>query len=307
MSFVREKAPSFGFDQRGTQSTVTDATGNTWTSTYDVLGRVVAKSDPDAGDSTMSYDADGDLLQSTDSRNKSVSYTYDGLGRKTGAFDAALDAQAASNQTAKWEYDDSTIANSIGHVTTATSYSGGAAYVTQATGFTTFGASLGQTITVPGTTLAGSYTFTHTYDTYVGLPLKDGYPSATGLPSESVVHSYTGAMDAPTGLTGTIGLKGLRLHQRRQLRRVRPGRSGNPGFVQHHRHGLPHQRVGRAHRPAHCRSGNSSDGSRAGGCMARIVACWSLLGGMVSSCRRSSTLRRDGGNTSCTGPGPPGV
>jgi YD repeat-containing protein len=49
-------ATHFGFDQRGTQSTVTDATGNTWTSTYDVLGRVVAKSDPDAGDSTMSYD-----------------------------------------------------------------------------------------------------------------------------------------------------------------------------------------------------------------------------------------------------------
>lgn len=38
---------------------MTDASGNTWTWTYDVLGQQIAAHDPDAGDTAQRYDAAG--------------------------------------------------------------------------------------------------------------------------------------------------------------------------------------------------------------------------------------------------------
>ena len=39
--------------------------------------------DPDAGTSTMSYDADGNLTSTTDADQHTISYTYDALGNLT--------------------------------------------------------------------------------------------------------------------------------------------------------------------------------------------------------------------------------
>ncbi|WBO64310.1 polymorphic toxin-type HINT domain-containing protein [Streptomyces camelliae] len=207
------QATTYGYDDHGNQNSVT-AAGSTWTSTYDLLGRVTAKHDPDAGDSTMQYDNAGNLLQSTDSRNKTISFTYDALGRKTGEYDAPVTGQSTSNQLASWVYDNSDNAvtgmkYAIGHVTTETAYSGGAAYVTQSKGFNVFGESLGETVTIPssteGSTLGTSYTFQHTYTTTTGLPFRDIYPAAGGLPAETVGHTYSGALDLPSGLGSTSG------------------------------------------------------------------------------------------------------
>ncbi|KAB1932606.1 sugar-binding protein [Micromonospora sp. ALFpr18c] len=209
----------YGYDSHGNQATLTDAgsqatpgaTSNVWTSTYNLLGQVVAKSDPDAGDSTMRYDANGNLTQSTDGRDKTLSYTYDALNRKTGEYAASVETQSAANQRNAWIYDNSNtvsgVTNPIGQLTTTIAYRDGQAYTTQQKGFDVFGNSLGVTITIPASegALAGSYVFGHTYTSVLGLPLTDTYPSKGSLPYETVVHGTTGAFDLPNRIGGLAG------------------------------------------------------------------------------------------------------
>src|SRR5205814_10606201 len=73
---------------------ITDAQNNTWLSAYSLLGQITAKSDPDAGNSTMLYDGAGNLTQTTNSRGKTISYAYDPINRKTGQFNAPATAQS---------------------------------------------------------------------------------------------------------------------------------------------------------------------------------------------------------------------
>jgi RHS repeat-associated protein len=78
---------------------------------------------------------------------------------------------------------------------------------TQALGFSKFGESLGETVTIPSAagSLAGAYTFRHTYTSGTGLALDDVYPSAGGLPAETVGHTYLATpLDLPKGLGGSI-------------------------------------------------------------------------------------------------------
>ncbi|MEU8975944.1 RHS repeat-associated core domain-containing protein [Streptomyces monashensis] len=207
------QATTYGYDDHGNQNSVT-AGGSTWTSTYDLLGHVTSKNDPDAGNSTLQYDNAGNLLQTTDSRNKTTSFTYDALGRKTGEYDAPTTGQSTSNELASWVYDNSNNAVTgmtypIGHMTTQTAYAGGAAYTTQTLGFNVFGESTGETVTIPssteGSTLGTSYTFRHAYTTTTGLPFRDIYSAAGGLPAETVSHTYSGALDLPSGVGSTSG------------------------------------------------------------------------------------------------------
>ncbi|WP_158071947.1 RHS repeat domain-containing protein [Kitasatospora sp. CB01950] len=200
---------TYGFDVQGTQNTVT-AGGSTWTTSFNLLGEVTGRNDPDAGSATMQYDAVGNLVESTDSRGKKTSYTYDALNRKTAAYASAVTAQSDATRTASWVYDNDNnavagMANPIGHATTVTSYSNGAAYETQASGFNVFGASLGETVKIPdteGTALGGkSYAVTHTYTANTGLPYTDTYPNGNGLSAETVMHTYTPVHDLPAGLS----------------------------------------------------------------------------------------------------------
>ncbi|PKA16514.1 SpvB/TcaC N-terminal domain-containing protein [Leptospira haakeii] len=48
---------------------------------YDAFGRLKKSSDPDFGVSTVSYNAFGDTIQTTDARGISITFTYDSLGR----------------------------------------------------------------------------------------------------------------------------------------------------------------------------------------------------------------------------------
>ncbi|HEX3957335.1 MAG TPA: RHS repeat-associated core domain-containing protein [Trebonia sp.] len=203
---------TYGYDGHGNQATIT-AAGRTWTSTYNLAGQVTNSIDPDAGASSMSYDANGNLIQSTDSRGKTVSYTYDALNRKTGEYDSAATAQLPANELAAWVYDNSNavagVTDPVGQLTTETAYWGGAAYTVQQKAFNVFGESTGETVTIPsateGTVLGKSYAFTHTYTTLTGLPQKDNYPAAGGLPAESALHGYAGIMNTPTTLGGLVG------------------------------------------------------------------------------------------------------
>jgi RHS repeat-associated protein len=205
-------ASRYSYDGHGNRASSTDAQSNTWTSTFNLLGQLTAKVDPDAGSSTMAYDGNGNVVQSTDGRGKTVSYAYDKLDRKTGAYFAPTDSQSTANQVAAWVFDNADNAvpgmkYPIGKLTTATAYSGGQAYTSQSKGFNVFGNSLGVTVTIPSTEglLSGSYDFTHTYTSTLGLPLKDGYPNKGGLPSETLLHGYSGVLDLPTTLSGLNG------------------------------------------------------------------------------------------------------
>ncbi len=201
---------AYGYDGHGQKNTTTSA-GSTWTSTYNLLGQIDSKTDPDAGKSSMWYDANGNLTQTEDARSTYTSTTYDAFNRKTAQYAAATASQSADNETASWVYDNangvSGVTNAIGHLTTATSYTGGYAYKTQALGFNVFGESLGETVTIPsaaqGTQLGKSYTFKHTYTPTTGLPDTDNYPLGSGLPNEIVTHTHATALDLPNGL-GTI-------------------------------------------------------------------------------------------------------
>ncbi|WP_405111418.1 sugar-binding protein [Micromonospora sp. NBC_01405] len=199
----------FGYDGHGHQASLTDAQNNVWASTYNLLGQVESMTDPDAGGSSIVYDGNDNLVQTTDASGRTVSYTYDELNRKTGEYASTVANQSPANQRAAWRYDNSDgavvdMTYPIGQLTSTTVFKGGQAYTTQQKGFNVFGHSLGETVTIPATegALGGSYAFGHTYSSVLGLPLTDTYPAKGSLSSETVLHGYSGVLDLPTTLGG---------------------------------------------------------------------------------------------------------
>jgi RHS repeat-associated protein len=211
------------YNHRGQASDLIDPAGNDWKTTYNLVGQVISKQDPDAGTSSTTYDPAGNVTSTTDADGHTTSYVYDSLGRKTAAYDATVDAQAAANELASWTYDGPASSFEVGQQLSSTAYvggSGGTAYTEATTGYNVFGESLGTTVTIPTTTsasqdtagqstavttagsasLAGTYTFSHQYSATTGLPSRDVYPAAGGLPAEGPGYSYTGALDLPSGL-----------------------------------------------------------------------------------------------------------
>ena len=206
-SYVTGGAPSattYGYDSHGNQATVT-ADGKTWTSVFDLQGRVVSKTDPDAGASTVQYDGNGNITQTLDARGAYLSFTYDALNRKTNQYAAALAAQSPANLLGSWVYDNSDnrsgVTNPIGHLTGTTTYAGGNTYTSIEKGFTAFGSSTGTTITIPASegALGRSYIFSHFYTPIRGLPNRDVFPAAGGLPAEQVGYVYQGALELLDG------------------------------------------------------------------------------------------------------------
>ena len=199
-------ATTYGYDNRGNQDRITDAQTNSWTKTFNLLGRQIASSNPTSGSSTMKHDANGNVTEVTDGRPKTRSFTHDALNRRVAQYDAAKTAQSSSNQTFAWVYDNSNsvpgVTHAVGQLTTEIAYVNGAAYSTQQTDFNVYGESLGFTVHIPGVEglLAGDYVYGHTY-TSLGLPLKDIFPGGNGLPAETVLHTYT-TTELPKGLGG---------------------------------------------------------------------------------------------------------
>ena len=133
------------------------------------------------------------------------------------AASTAQDPGASGNQTAAWYYDNSNsgvkgMTDPIGHLTTEVSYSGANTYTTQYAGFNAFGKSTGETVTVPSTVptalspLAGSYTVSHSYLPNTGLVYRDVYAAAgTITATEVLTHTYTTYLDLPLTINGTSG------------------------------------------------------------------------------------------------------
>ncbi|MEE3920551.1 hypothetical protein V2I01_26935 [Micromonospora sp. BRA006-A] len=199
-------ATSYGYDDRGNQAFLTDASGADWKNQYDLLGRVTSKTDPVAGTSSTTYDGVGNITEITDSREKTVSYVYDKINRRTGSFTAAKKDQSAANQVGKWEYDNTNNAvagmtNPIGKLTTATTYRNGAAYTTQYGGFTAFGASTGETITIPATegcSVTPTPSRTSTWPSPASRTATPGRLPAACQPRPSPIHTRA-RWRSPTG------------------------------------------------------------------------------------------------------------
>jgi YD repeat-containing protein len=124
---------------------------------YDLLGRRMSQTDPDAGGS--SYDDAGNLTSTTDVKQVELDYTYDPLGRKLMATD-----QSRSNfEFASWAYD----ILRIGLPTSSTRYVQGTTggYTVATTACTSLGKPTGTKITLPASEapLPSTYTTTYTY------------------------------------------------------------------------------------------------------------------------------------------------
>ncbi len=83
---------SYAYSVRDELLSVTDHAGNTWRRDYDLLGRVVATTHPDAGTATTAYDTSGRVASSTDARGVVTTPTYDALSRVTRTRAAVPDA-----------------------------------------------------------------------------------------------------------------------------------------------------------------------------------------------------------------------
>ena len=80
------------YDELGNVEGYVDARGNRKIQRYDLLGRVKAVDDPDAGTSTFEYDAQGNLASQTDSRGVETDYAYDEVNRKTAEWQVGAES-----------------------------------------------------------------------------------------------------------------------------------------------------------------------------------------------------------------------
>ncbi|HEY6349654.1 MAG TPA: hypothetical protein VI636_09615, partial [Candidatus Angelobacter sp.] len=137
----------YNYDALGNQLKVTQQGDPTVTSssqwrvrtfTYDSLSRLLTATNPESGQISYIYGADGNLLQKTSpapnqtgTATQTISYCYDALNRMTGK---AYSAQACplSSPVVAYTYDAG--ANGIGHLTSLTDQAGSGSYVYDALG-----------------------------------------------------------------------------------------------------------------------------------------------------------------------------
>ncbi|GIF62191.1 hypothetical protein Ais01nite_02260 [Asanoa ishikariensis] len=189
---------SYAYDDSDRLTKVTDAAGNHWDHTYDLLGRRTKTVDPDAGTATSTYNNAGQLITSTDGRGEVLWRKYDELGRQT----ELRDDSATGTLRASWIYD--TLAKGL--PTSSTRHTGGNTYTTAVTGYDASYQPLGTTVTVPVSEVGlGSYTTSATYnvDGSIATATLPGGASVGGLPAETLVYEYTAAGAATTMKAGS--------------------------------------------------------------------------------------------------------
>jgi RHS repeat-associated protein len=190
---------SYTYTPAGQLATIKDATGNTWSYTYDLLGNRLTQSSPDAGTTTSTYDNTGQLMSVTDARGKQVSYTYDADGRKTAEYDTTGGAaESSATELDSWTYD--TLAK--GKLTSSTAYQNGASYTEAVTGYNAYELPTGSQTVIPSAqgALASTYTTSYTYAP-TGQVTSYTDAAAGGLPAETVSAGFDAAGN-PDSLTG---------------------------------------------------------------------------------------------------------
>jgi RHS repeat-associated protein len=197
----------------GQPDTVTGPDNTKWSYTYDLFGRQVTASDPDKGTTTTSYNNLDQIATTTDSRNTTLLYGYDALGRKTDEWQTS---QTDGNKLAHWAYD--TLAK--GQLDSSTSYVGGVsgtAYTKKVTAYDTLYRPTTTQLVLPATdplvtsgavpSTAGATTATLSFSTYYNLDGTQQYlsePAAGGLAAETVSTHYN-TLGLPTTVSGASG------------------------------------------------------------------------------------------------------
>jgi YD repeat-containing protein len=70
---------TMSYNAAGNETQIKDPAGNTWSYTYDLLGRQTKAVDPDAGTTTTGYDPAGNVAFTTDANGTSDNFSYDAL------------------------------------------------------------------------------------------------------------------------------------------------------------------------------------------------------------------------------------
>ncbi|WP_344905474.1 RHS repeat-associated core domain-containing protein [Actinomadura meridiana] len=189
-------ATGFAYTPSGELASVTDPSGNVFTTTYDLRGRKVKTTDPDKGITTLTYDDLDRVTSTTDARGKKVFTTYDGLGRKTATRADAADGSVLTSFT----YD--TVLRGKGKLATATRHTPDGNYVSTVRHYDQLGRADVMALTAPASLgpLAGTYVFGTSYD-LDGTIRSQGHPGGGGLPAESVLYGYDDLL-RPITLTG---------------------------------------------------------------------------------------------------------
>jgi RHS repeat-associated protein len=190
----------YTFDGQGHMSGMHDAAGNSWTWTYDALGRNTLSIDPDTGTTTRTYDLIGNLTSSTDGRGITLAYAYDGLGRKL----TQREGSSTGPLLAKWTYD--TLAK--GQLTSSSTFVGsttatpGIEYKSSIDSYDAGYRATSTTVSIPvGAPRFGGTTYSEQISFYQdGSPNLRKLPAVGGLPAESLRATY--------GANGRLG--GLR-------------------------------------------------------------------------------------------------
>jgi YD repeat-containing protein len=197
-------AVTYHYNRKGQQDSVTDNAGNTWTYSFDLLGRTIATHDPDKGDGSTTYNDAGDVLTSTDGRGQTLAYTYDALGRHTGEYNGTV---AAANKLATWAFDPlgfkGQLASSSRWLNNGTDE-----YRVKVRSYTPSYQSTGEDYVIPDVPamagLAGTYTVGRSYR-FDGSPATLSYPDAAGMGGETVTYSYDTATGLPEQLQTNTG------------------------------------------------------------------------------------------------------
>lgn len=198
----------YGYDASGRQNLVTDASGNNWTFTFDLLGRKTASSDPDTGASAFGYNAVGNLTDSSDARvlpdgvtHQALHFTFDMLGRQTAEYNGT--AANPAQLLASWAFDTVPASGSsdghanLGRAAGSTRYTAGSTgpqYVSAVTGYDSRGHVLGATVSIPtgdgnGALGGKTYTTTNHYSALGQLQSTD-LPVGGDLQPDTVGYGY---------------------------------------------------------------------------------------------------------------------
>ncbi|MFI1995329.1 polymorphic toxin-type HINT domain-containing protein [Actinoplanes sp. NPDC020271] len=189
---------AYTYTSAGQSATITGPDKAVWSDAYDLLGRKISHTDPDAGTSYSSYDDAGNLALTKDARGNQLTYTYDLLGRKL----TAVDKSASNFKYASWTYDTLR----IGLPTSSTRYVSGVTggYTVAVTGYSVLGNPLGQTLTLPSIEqpLPAAYTTKFTYTPNTELPATQEDPAVGTLPGEKITynHDALGAAMSTSGI-----------------------------------------------------------------------------------------------------------
>ncbi|MFE9107618.1 DddA-like double-stranded DNA deaminase toxin [Actinomadura geliboluensis] len=189
-------ATRYTYTPAGQIASVTDPSGNTFTTTYDLRGRKVKTTDPDKGTTTLTYNDLNQVTSTTDARGKKIFTDYDGQGRKTATHDGTADGPLL----ATWTYDTSI--RGKGKPASATRHTADGDYINAVYKYDTLGRPATTTLTVPNSQspLAGTYIFTTSYNAD-GTVNGQGLPAAGGLPAEAITYNYD-TWQRPTGVIG---------------------------------------------------------------------------------------------------------